>query len=128
MGRRIREARISMSLNQKDFAKIGDVGITTQQQYEAGKTSPTAAYLYNLEAAGVDIGYLLTGKYADGQLSFKDAYAFELLGVLSDREQEAVMAMLMVLAGRVSDASDPLQSAPMVHASGREYKGMKEGE
>jgi len=117
-----------MSLNQKDFAKIGDVGITTQQQYEAGKTSPTAVYLYNLEVAGVDIGYLLTGRHSDGQLGFQDAHALELMELLSERERGAVTAMLMVLAGRTSDASDPLGLSATLHAPRREYKGMTEGE
>ena len=111
MGRRIREARISMSLNQNDFGKLGGVGITTQQQYEAGKTSPTAAYLYHLETHGVDICYLLTGRNADGALAFADAQALELVEQLSDREREAVITMMMILAGRSVDADNPFPQA-----------------
>lgn len=117
LGRRIRDVRISMSLNQKDFAKIGAVGITTQQQYEAGKTSPTAAYLFQLEAAGVDIGYLVTGHRQDGTIDPKADHLAQLFDLLTEREQEGIMAMLLVLSGRTSSAISPLRS----HAIGSEF-------
>lgn len=110
LGRRIRDVRISMSLNQKDFAKLGAVGITTQQQYEAGKTSPTAAYLYHLEGAGVDVGYLVTGYRQDGTIDHRTDHLTQLFDLLTEREQEGIMAMLLVLSGRTASAISPLHS------------------
>jgi|GEM_PF-1628516 len=125
MGRRIREIRVSMSLNQKDFGKIGGVGITTQQQYEAGNTPATAAYLFGLEASGVDIGYVLTGRHNDGEAGFHLSEREELFSQLSDRERDAVIAMMTVLVGHGSEADQPLPhtTTTTLHDKGRGYSG-----
>ncbi|RIA44085.1 phage repressor protein C with HTH and peptisase S24 domain [Hephaestia caeni] len=47
--------RVDRGLNQKDFGALGGVSITSQQQYEAGKTPPNAEYLYRLESNGIDL-------------------------------------------------------------------------
>lgn len=49
LGARIKGARTAKGLSQADFAALGDVGVTSQQQYEAGKTAPNAEYFYKLE-------------------------------------------------------------------------------
>lgn len=113
-----------MSLNQKEFGKIGGVGITTQQQYEAGNTPPTAAYLFGLEASGVDIGYVLTGRQGDGAAGVHLSELEELFSQLSDRERDAVMAMMTVLAGQASEADQPSPHvAATLHDKGRGYSG-----
>lgn len=62
---RLKAARETKSLNQKDFAELGGVGKTSQVQYEAGNSAPSIDYLYRLADHGVDIGYLLTGRRSD---------------------------------------------------------------
>ena len=44
LGERLRRVRQDKGLNQKDFGGLGGVGLTTQQQYENGKTPPNAEY------------------------------------------------------------------------------------
>lgn len=55
LGKRIRAIRTERGLNQKDFGALGGVGITTQQQYEAGRTAPTTEYFFRLAEHGVEI-------------------------------------------------------------------------
>ncbi|QRY97423.1 helix-turn-helix transcriptional regulator [Sphingomonas paucimobilis] len=62
LGARLRRARQDAGLNQKDFGAIGGVGLTTQQQYESGKTPPNAEYLYRLHRYGIDVAELMIGE------------------------------------------------------------------
>lgn len=55
LGKRIRAVRTARGLNQKDFAALGGVGITTQQQYEAAKTAPSTEYFFRLAEKGIEI-------------------------------------------------------------------------
>jgi phage repressor protein C with HTH and peptisase S24 domain len=65
LGARLRRARQDKGLNQKDFGAIGGVGLTTQQQYESGKTPPNVEYLYRLREHGIDITEIVSGHAAD---------------------------------------------------------------
>lgn len=62
VGERLREERIRIGLSQDDLAAVGGLRKQAQLNYEAGARSPDAAYLLALEAAGVDIVYVLTGR------------------------------------------------------------------
>lgn len=55
LGLRIKTARKARGLNQKDFASLGGVGLTTQQQYEAGRTAPSTEYFFRLAEHGIEI-------------------------------------------------------------------------
>lgn len=61
-GRRIREERIRLEMTQAAFAKECSVHRNTQIKYESGEREPDAAYLVAMAQAGVDIGYVLTGR------------------------------------------------------------------
>jgi DNA-binding XRE family transcriptional regulator len=54
VGMLLRAERTSRGLNQTAFGELGGVSLTTQQQYEAGKTSPTVEYLLKLQEHGFD--------------------------------------------------------------------------
>ena len=69
LGERLRRVRQDKGLNQKDFGGLGGVGLTTQQQYENGKTPPNAEYFYRLREHGVDISGLLTGGVSESTLA-----------------------------------------------------------
>jgi len=104
--RRLREARIEARANQSEFAEWGGAKKNSQIGYEAGKTPPTVEYLLNLERHGVDIGYVLTGHRNDGSLGFEQNLLFELFGKLSSREREAVMTLIMTLAGQTTSTAE----------------------
>ena len=78
IGKRLREERKRLGLNQTDFAKLGHVHMQSQTRYEAGKGWPATDYLALLDARGVDVGYVLTGQRSSGAL---DSRASELLSL-----------------------------------------------
>lgn len=65
IGNRLREERELLCLSQALFA--GKVGISRMSQvnYESGKRSPDASYLLAAYEAGVDVGYVITGKRSE---------------------------------------------------------------
>lgn len=106
VGRRLREERLSKSLSLPAFGAIGGASDQSQGAYEAGKTPPNVEFLLRLADHGVDIGYVLTGNRNSGELSFEQKLLFELFGKLSAREREAVMLLLMTLAGQTTSVTD----------------------
>lgn len=59
---RLKLERKRLGLLQGEFAKLGDVSITSQSFYETGKNWPTMEYLENLRKNGVDVRFLATGQ------------------------------------------------------------------
>lgn len=62
IGKRLKEEREKLGLNQTDFAGIGGVGRKSQFNYEEGERQPDASYLVAIAGAGVDVLYVLTGQ------------------------------------------------------------------
>ncbi|WP_221227654.1 helix-turn-helix domain-containing protein [Rhodocyclus tenuis] len=62
IGKRLREERERLGLNQSDFGAAGGVGRKTQFNYEEAERSPDAAYLAAIATAGVDVQYVITGQ------------------------------------------------------------------
>lgn len=63
---RLRILREEAGVSQREFAEIGGVTITSQQNYERGSRTPNVEYLQRLIAASIDVQYLLTGKKSEG--------------------------------------------------------------
>lgn len=59
---RIKDERKRVGLNQTEFGDIGKVSRRTQIAYESGEQTPNLLYLEHLEKAGVDVGYIVTGR------------------------------------------------------------------
>lgn len=64
---RLRSERERLGLTQDDFAQKGGVQRRAQANYETGDRSPDAAYLAGIAAAGVDVGYVITGIHTTSQ-------------------------------------------------------------
>lgn len=62
IGERLREIRNQRGLNQGDFGSLAGVTKRTQMLYESDQRLPKADYLALLDAEGVDVGYVLTGR------------------------------------------------------------------
>lgn len=60
-GNRLRQERKRLGLSQTELGAIGSVSKASQLNYESGTRNPDSAYLMAVAAAGVDIGFLLTG-------------------------------------------------------------------
>jgi transcriptional regulator with XRE-family HTH domain len=62
IGRRLREERERVKLNQTDFAALAGATRQTQSNYEKGERVPDALYLAQIAmCVGADIQYILTG-------------------------------------------------------------------
>lgn len=103
---RLREARIELHHDQSRFAELGGVKKNTQISYEAGRTPPGIDYLYRLAEHGIDIGYLLTGRRTEGGGSVEQELLLDAFERLSMREREAVMHLVLALAGLVITPAD----------------------
>ena len=62
IGKRLRDERKRLKLNQTDFGLQAGISINTQKAYELETSSPTLRYLEAIEKMGVDLAYLITGQ------------------------------------------------------------------
>lgn len=62
LGIRLRQERERLGLTQTAMGDVAGVTKNTQRLYETDQRSPKADYLAALDAAGVDVGYVLTGR------------------------------------------------------------------
>lgn len=65
-GRRLKMERERLGLTQPVFAELGGVKRATQHLYEQAATTPDVDYLLRLDAAGVDVIFLLFGELRRG--------------------------------------------------------------
>lgn len=60
-GLRLKEERKRLGLSQSELGQLAGVQRLAQSQYEAETSTPTVRYLCQINAAGVDLSYLLFG-------------------------------------------------------------------
>lgn len=94
IGRRLREERRRLGLNQDDFAELGGVKKNAQLHYENGSRSPDAAYLTAIAEAGVDVLYVLTGSYSAGMLPTDESQLLAGYRALDARGKAGVLGMI----------------------------------
>jgi transcriptional regulator with XRE-family HTH domain len=63
MGVRLKSERQKLNITQRDLAKIGGVQPNAQGKYESGKRYPRADYLEKISLIGIDILYVVAGRY-----------------------------------------------------------------
>lgn len=62
LGLRLKEERERLGMSQTQLGELGGVGKMSQINYEKDQRSPKADYLTALDAIGIDISYVLTGR------------------------------------------------------------------
>ena len=62
MGRRLLEERKRLALNQEALGAKANVSRAAHATYESGKTPPDIIYMALVGEAGVDVGYVLSGR------------------------------------------------------------------
>lgn len=65
-GNRLAEERKRLDLKQADFAALVGTNVPKQSLYENDKRELRGEYLARLIEAGVDVGYVLTGRRGEG--------------------------------------------------------------
>ena len=106
IGDRLKAERLRLGYNQTDFAALAGVTKNSQFNYEKGDRNPDAAYLAAINAAGVDVMYVITGQRslaaAEG-LAPEEAQLLEDYRRLPPDDQAAVRRHLKALAMMQAD-------------------------
>lgn len=108
---RLRQERARLDLSQSDLASAGGVSLRTQAAWEKGDQSPNADYLVAVSGLGVDVQFVLTGRYTwempsggeggDQALLSRDEQALiKAYNGLQDKAKATVKDLMMLLAGR----------------------------
>lgn len=101
IGARLRQARDKTGLSQADFGKLGGVSRGSQVAYENDQTSPTVNYLAALDAAKVDVWYVLTGQPApETAFDPDDEEMLRLFRALDPSDQQALRHVMTGLRHR----------------------------
>lgn len=104
-GARLRSERLRLDINQSKMAEIGGVNRNSQSDYEAGKRPWSVAYMFAIRGAGVDVGFLLTGRRASEQLEDDETELLSCFRQLDPGERAAVIQVARSMAGRKAPSS-----------------------
>ena len=103
IGERLKEERSRLGLSQTDLGAAGGVGKTTQINYEKGTGTPDAKYLAAVEALGVDVLYVVTGRrvpISDQIIAIDELeLVMNVRGLLSE-DKEAVKRLMLAFTNK----------------------------
>ena len=92
-----------MEPHQGEFAKLIGVSQGKQSLYERGERELRASYLAELDRAGLDVLYIITGRRAAGpQLSALETAMVGALAAVSREDGEALLQIARSLGGRAN--------------------------
>jgi transcriptional regulator with XRE-family HTH domain len=94
----LKDERKRLALNQDEFAALAGVTRRAYAEWEAGNTSPTAAHLFGLAAAGADIGYIVTGVRSVTGLTPSETSLVDNYRHSSEEGQDAIKRAAFALA------------------------------
>lgn len=110
LGGRLKEERERLNLSQTEFARLGGTSKHSQIRYESGDGSPTAAYLEQLSAHGVDVYYVISGvrrsQLVQAEAAITAASAVDLVAeVMTEMNLQGKLSMpeIKTLVGFVLD-------------------------
>jgi len=109
-------------MDQEAFGALGGVARNAQGMYESGKRPFDANYLLSLEGAGIDVGYIVTGRRKIDELS---AEASELVGLFENMD-DAGRSSLLHVARSLGGATPPEGSGRTGHTPKMAYSGSPE--
>lgn len=92
-GRRLKQERERLGLNQAEFGDVGGVKKNAQSNYELGERFPSAEYLERIATKGADILYIVTGQ-AGGALTPDESALVAGYRAMDDRSKAMVMGMI----------------------------------
>nr|WP_315481483.1 helix-turn-helix domain-containing protein [uncultured Undibacterium sp.] len=94
IGERLKSERQRIGMNQDDFSAVGGVLKAAQINYEKNKRAPDTTYLLAVGEIGVDIIYVLTGKYSGNELSKDESFLLNGYRGLDERGKAGVMGLI----------------------------------
>lgn len=108
IGKRLKEERERLGLNQTDFAAAGGVGRKSQFNYEEDERRADTAYLVAIANIGADVRYIITGEREGPPPLALSADEQELLALF----RSASLSVKAAAIGALQGGSSPLQKAP----------------
>jgi transcriptional regulator with XRE-family HTH domain len=108
-GARLRQLRRETGKNQTQFGIDFGVSKNSQVDYEAGKSPFNVDYLGRLDAAGIDITYILTGRRAADSLVAAHSSIISKLQQLPQGWDRVILAILDQALTAPIDATRPSQ-------------------
>ena len=106
IGKRLREERNRLRLNQQQMAGRGGVQPQAQVRYEKGDRKPDASYLVGIAAHGVDVAYVLTGTRSEALLSAEEWKLVGYFRALDRRGKTGLLTCANVMAPEVQVSND----------------------
>jgi transcriptional regulator with XRE-family HTH domain len=103
---RLRQERARLDLSQGDMAAAGGISLRTQAAWEKGEQSPNADYLVSVSARGVDVLFVLTGRYQWEQpvggstLSADEQALVKGFNSLSEKAKATIRDLVVMLTGK----------------------------
>jgi len=130
---RLKEERTRLALTQDQMAAAAGLNRTAQIRYEKGERNPDTDYLAAVAAAGVDVGYVVTG-VASSAIAKDESELLRRYRAASPEVRAAVLGALGILAvptpsgvqigtaSQVITGGDVNQSNAQFHISGDKKK------
>lgn len=94
IGSRLREERDRLGYNQGDFADAGGVSKRTLVDWEHGKTTPNAEFLFLISKVGADITYIVIGEPSGPGLAAEEKELLAGYRGLDIRGKAGVLGMI----------------------------------
>ncbi|EPJ88100.1 Cro/CI family transcriptional regulator [Pseudomonas sp. CFII64] len=107
IGQRLKKERLRLKLSQSALGAIGGVETNAQGNYENGIRSPRADYLARIAAAGVDVGFVVTG-FVLPSLADSEEPMPQQTPVLEAPSGDSLPVLIGRLQGSLHDISDHL--------------------
>lgn len=115
IGKRLREERVRLGLNQDEFVALAGIQRRTQTNYENDVRAPDAAYLAALAEHGVDINYVITGIRSVSEKKLREEFelmmtAYRLIeketkksNITDDQKADAAFALYQAYKEKISE-------------------------
>jgi transcriptional regulator with XRE-family HTH domain len=99
IGERLKEERLRAGFTQVSLAQAVGVAQSTQTAYETNRRTPDAKYLAALAEAGLDIGYVVSGKVADACMDPEERQVVALFRKLDLRGRRFIVGAMEIYLG-----------------------------
>jgi transcriptional regulator with XRE-family HTH domain len=121
VGARLASERTRLRMKQDEFAEMGGVRRVSQSQYEGGKSHFGIDYLLRLEAHGVDIGFIVTGRPSEARVEAPTdpRHISDLVGQLPANVRGPLLDLLVQIAG---PAASPDRQQLTLHDRQQDYR------
>lgn len=102
-GKKLKDERTRLGMNQEDFAIAGGVTKNTQLAYEQGARPPDVTYLFKIADMGVDLFFLLAREKDWSGLAPEVTELITVFKDLAPQQQALAFAMMSLMTGAPQD-------------------------